>query len=81
MTGCYEEELARVAGIGDEEAPGPADGWEIGRPRAVEKGSMARTVPTEVGTGLYNLVNRNTADSRSSTSTSLMPFEDRIFLH
>ena len=39
VTGRYEEELARVAGIGDEEALGPADGWAgLGRYRET-KGS------------------------------------------
>ena len=38
---------------------------DIGRPRAVEKGSTTRTLPMDVGTGLCNLADRNTADSRS----------------
>jgi hypothetical protein len=29
VTGRHEEELVRVAGVGDEEAPGPADGWAV----------------------------------------------------
>ena len=54
---------------------------EIGRPTAVEKGSMTRAVARKVGTGLYNLAQWNTSDSRSSTWTSSMPLADRMFLH
>jgi hypothetical protein len=78
VSGCDEVDLAGVARVGDEECAVPSmDGVtsvQMGRLRAVEKGSQAWAVALEVGTGLYILgpAERMTSDSQISTWTLLI---------